>query len=108
MGWQMPSQCRRGGDTEAREQKKRGGHNTPSAFETSKNNSCNLRLKAVETLENILMKHLKNTHKTHLKTIATIRKHPNRTHATYVYNIFNIQINTAETYIWKNTDKTYR
>jgi hypothetical protein len=104
----MSSQCRRG-DTEARQQKKREGkHNTRSAFEISKNNSCNLRLKAVETLENILMKHLKNTPETHLKTIATIRKHPNKTHATYMYNIFNIQINTTETYIWKNTDKTYR
>jgi len=104
----MPSQRRRGGDTEASEQKKQEGrHNTRFAFETSKNNSCNLRLKAVETLENILMKYLKNTPETHLKTIATIRKHPNKTHATYAYNIFNIQVNTIETYIWKNTNETY-
>jgi len=96
----MPSQRRRGGDTGARQQKKQEGrHNTRSAFETSKNNSCNLRLNVVETLENILMKHLKNTPETHLKTIATIHKDPNKTHATYVYNIFNIQINTIETYI---------
>jgi len=49
---------------------------------------------------------LKNTPQTHLKSIATIRKHPNKTHATYVYNIFNIQINTIEKYIWKTQTKT--
>jgi hypothetical protein len=103
----MPAPKRRRHQGKAAE-KREGRHNTRSAFETSKNNSCNLRLKAVETLENILMKYLKNTPETHLKAIATICKHHNKTHTTYVYNIFNIQINTIETYIYgKNTDKTY-
>jgi hypothetical protein len=40
--------------------------NTRSTLETSRYNSCNMRLKAVETLE-MLLKHMKK----YLKTIAT-------------------------------------
>jgi hypothetical protein len=39
--------------------------NTRSTFETSKYNSCNIRL-------NMLLKPLKETYETHLKTIAAI------------------------------------
>jgi hypothetical protein len=40
-----------GGDTEARQQKARRGCNTRSTFETSRCNTCNIRLKTDETLE---------------------------------------------------------
>jgi hypothetical protein len=45
--------------------------NTRSTFEIYKYNGCNIRLKAVKTL-NMLLKHLKTHPKTYLKTIATI------------------------------------
>jgi hypothetical protein len=35
----------------------------------------------------------------HLKTIATHTQHPDKTLATYEYNICNNQINTLATYI---------
>jgi hypothetical protein len=50
------------------------------------------------------MKHLKyasetlaKTHKEHLKTIVKHKQHPDKTLATYVRNICNIQINTLAT-----------
>jgi hypothetical protein len=59
------------------------------------------------------MKHLKyasetlaKTHKEHLKTIVKHKQHPDKTLATYVRNICNIQINTLATNVWKKTDET--
>jgi hypothetical protein len=49
---------------------------------------------------NIHLKHLQK----HLKTIVKHRQHPNKTLATYMWNICNILINTFATYVWKTNE----
>jgi hypothetical protein len=69
--------------------------NTQSTFETSRCNTCIIRLKTDETHETCIWN-------THLKIIVKHTEHPDKTLATYVWNIYNIQNNTLATYVWKN------
>jgi hypothetical protein len=75
-----------------------------SSFEISRYNTCNIRLKTNETLGtcvwntwNMRMKHLEKP----WNHCAKHTQHPDKTLATYVWNICNIQINTLVTCVWK-------
>jgi hypothetical protein len=67
--------------------------NTQFTFETSRYNTCNLRLKTNETLETRFW----NTCKIHIKTIANIRNIQIKTLRTHVWNVCSIQLNRLAT-----------
>jgi hypothetical protein len=92
----MPSWCYEETPRRA-SRKRRERYNTRSTFETFRCNTCNIRLKTDETLET--SETLTKTPEKHSKTIVKHIQHPDKTLATYMRNVCNIQINTPATYI---------